>query len=87
MRFRIMHRKEESKKELYRSIVEEIGRNIRSIRKEKGISQRELGDLLRVSCQQIQKYEIGKDRISSSTLYMVSRVLNVPINTFFRMDG
>jgi transcriptional regulator with XRE-family HTH domain len=59
-----------------------IGRNLRAIRHLKGLNQEELGKLIGVSFQQIQKYEKGKNKISAATLIKLSDELNEPINVF-----
>ncbi|WP_418160869.1 helix-turn-helix domain-containing protein [Benzoatithermus flavus] len=51
-----------------------------------GLSQERLGELLGVSYQQIQKYERGVNRIGSSRLHALSRILEVPVAYFFE-DG
>jgi transcriptional regulator with XRE-family HTH domain len=52
----------------------------------RGLSQTELGKELRVSFQQIQKYERGSNRISAGQLQEFARVLDVPVTSFF-VDG
>lgn len=60
-----------------------VGSKIRDRRLHLGKSQRELGDAVGVRFQQVQKYETGKNRVSSSRLWEISRVLDVPISYFF----
>lgn len=47
------------------------------------MTQTELGEAVGVSFQQIQKYENGTNRISSSRLWKIAEVLGHPINYFF----
>ena len=47
------------------------------------MNQTKLGDALGLTFQQVQKYENGKNRISASRLYDLSRVLDVSIEHFF----
>jgi transcriptional regulator with XRE-family HTH domain len=63
----------------------EIGRRIRALRLERGLSQTKLGTLVGVTFQQIQKYEKGTNRVASGRLQRLSNALNVPI-TFFYAD-
>lgn len=56
-----------------------VGDRIRLRRRELGMSQTALGDLLGVTFQQIQKYEKGKNRVSASRLASVSEALDTPI--------
>jgi transcriptional regulator with XRE-family HTH domain len=48
-----------------------------------GITQEELGELLGVTHQQVQKYEKGKNRIGASRLQYISQILRVPVPYFF----
>ena len=48
-----------------------------------GLSQEKLGDALGLTFQQVQKYERGANRVGSSRLYEISRILDVPISFFF----
>lgn len=47
------------------------------------MSQTALGDALGLTFQQLQKYERGANRISSSRLYELGQVLEVPVSYFF----
>lgn len=61
-----------------------IGANLRFRRNAAGMSQLEFGEAIGVTFQQVQKYENGSNRIAASTLYAASKILNVPLLTFFR---
>jgi transcriptional regulator with XRE-family HTH domain len=60
-----------------------VGVNLRRLRRRAGLSQTDLGALVGVTFQQIQKYENGKNRISASRLWECARVLEQPIEKFF----
>ena len=60
----------------------EVGRRLKRRRTLLGVSQERLGELLGVSYQQIQKYERGANRIGSSRLYDICRILEVPAGFF-----
>ena len=60
-----------------------VGARVRARRKQFGMSQTKLGEALNLSFQQVRKYEIGTNRIGSSRLYQMSKVLDVPISYFF----
>jgi transcriptional regulator with XRE-family HTH domain len=60
-----------------------VGKNIRVFRLAKGLSQSAIGDALGVTFQQIQKYERGVNRVGSSRLAKLSKVLGVPMDKFF----
>jgi len=49
------------------------------------MSQTDLGKAVGLTFQQVQKYERGFNRISSSRLFEFSKVLDVPVEHFF--DG
>lgn len=61
----------------------EIGQRIFLRRKQLRLSQSALGAGLGVSFQQIQKYERGSNRVSTSALYRIAMVLGVPMSYFF----
>ena len=48
-----------------------------------GMTQTALGKAVGLSFQQVQKYENGGNRISSSRLFEFAKILNVPISYFF----
>lgn len=60
-----------------------LGARVRFARTEKRLSQTLLGGQLGISFQQVQKYELGKDRISASQLMNIARVLDKDISFFF----
>ena len=60
-----------------------VGARLRVRRTLLGMSQATLGDAIGLTFQQMQKYENGKNRISASRLYDLSRLLDVPIQYFF----
>jgi transcriptional regulator with XRE-family HTH domain len=64
-----------------------IGRNIRSHRLRKELSQAKLAARVGVSFQQLQKYERGANRVSASRLLRLARALDVPINALFEAPG
>ena len=53
-----------------------IGRRIKALRKEKGLSQQELADALKKSLRTVQKYESGEIEVSISTVFDLVRVLD-----------
>ena len=50
------------------------------------MSQTQLGELLGVSFQQIQKYERGVNRVSAARLYSICKVLKVSLSSMFERD-
>jgi len=60
-----------------------VGARIAARRRALGLSQTALGERVGVSCQQIQKYENGQNRISVSRLHALSLALALPVEAFF----
>ncbi len=60
-----------------------VGGRVRLRRTLLGMSQEKLGEAIGLTFQQVQKYERGANRIGSSRLFDLSRVLDVPIGFFF----
>jgi transcriptional regulator with XRE-family HTH domain len=54
-----------------------VGGRIRAIRKDRGLSQSDLGSALGLTFQQVQKYERGANRVSASKLVEIARKLDV----------
>jgi transcriptional regulator with XRE-family HTH domain len=61
----------------------EIGRRVRTLRLQRGLSQTKLGDNLGLTFQQVQKYEKGVNRISAGRLQKIAEVLDAPITFFY----
>src|ERR1700704_1060297 len=61
----------------------EVGQRIRARRMAKGMSQTDLGNLLGVTFQQVQKYEKGVNRVGAGRLVRVAEALDVPVSFFF----
>ena len=57
-----------------------IGAKIRGYRNQAGISQEELGRHLGVTFQQVQKYEKGVNRVTSSRLAQMARIFKCDIS-------
>ena len=69
--------------EILQQVDGEIGGRIRLRRAMLGLSQKQLGDAIGLTPQQVQKYEKGINRIAASTLFVVAEALNVPVSFFF----
>lgn len=63
-----------------------VGQNIKWIRIHSGFTQQEIGTFLNITFQQVQKYELGTNRVSAGTLLALSQKMNVPVEWFFRED-
>ena len=60
-----------------------LGERIATLRKARGITQVQLAEMLGVSQQTIQAYEVGRRRIQVSTLPIVARTLTVSLEALF----
>ena len=60
-----------------------VGARLRQRRILLGMSQTALGSAAGITFQQVQKYEGGGNRISSSRLFEFAKILNVPVSHFF----
>jgi len=60
-----------------------VGARVRLRRTLLGMSQEKLGKALGLTFQQVQKYERGANRIGSSRLFQLSKILDVPVSFFF----
>jgi transcriptional regulator with XRE-family HTH domain len=60
-----------------------VGRRIRNLRLRQKMSQNDVAAHLKLTFQQIQKYEKGMSRISASQLFELAKLFKVSIDTFF----
>ena len=65
------------------AVDKHVGSCLHSRRMMLGLSQTDVGNALGLTFQQVQKYERGANRISSSTLHQVSQALKVAPEYFF----
>jgi transcriptional regulator with XRE-family HTH domain len=61
----------------------EIGQRLRKVRVSNDHTQSDLADALGISFQQVQKYENGSNRVSSTRLYDIAATYDIPITYFF----
>jgi len=60
-----------------------VGSRVRMRRMLIGMTQEKLGEALKITFQQVQKYEKGTNRISASRLQQIANVLGVTISFFY----
>ena len=60
-----------------------VGARLKDLRVMNAMSQAELGARLGLTFQQIQKYEKGSNRVSSSRLWEMAQIFNVAVGYFF----
>jgi transcriptional regulator with XRE-family HTH domain len=61
----------------------QIGKRLRELRITRRVSQSDLGKVLGITFQQIQKFERGDNRITASQLFRLSKHLGVSVEYFF----
>jgi transcriptional regulator with XRE-family HTH domain len=64
-------------------IDKHVGSRVRMRRMMLGMSQTKLADAMRLTYQQVQKYETGTNRMSASKLQQSAHILQVPVTFFF----
>ena len=60
--------------------IEKFGKNLRKLRTEKQLTQKEFGDKLGVSIQAVSKWELGRCMPDITILQQISKILNVNID-------
>ncbi|RWM40270.1 MAG: XRE family transcriptional regulator [Mesorhizobium sp.] len=60
-----------------------VGRQIATVRLQSDVSQAQLARSIGISCQQLQKYENARNRVSASMIYEIGKSLGVPVSRFF----
>jgi len=60
-----------------------VGRNVRIWRMARGMTQEQLANRVGVTFQQLQKYEVGGNRIPTGRLVKFAAILAVPISALF----
>lgn len=61
-----------------------VGRRVYQLRRDRGITQRQLAAAIGTTYQQLQKYEKGINRIGAGRLYAIAQALDVPVPLFFQ---
>lgn len=69
-----------------KSVNQKLGDSIRSIRKERGISQEELAAKADIERSYMGKIERGEANASVATLFRISRSLKTNLSTLFAFD-
>ena len=68
---------------MYHPVDVHVGKRMHQRRALLGMNQTMLGAAVGLTYQQIQKYERGANRISSSRLWQFAQALDVPVSFFF----
>jgi transcriptional regulator with XRE-family HTH domain len=64
-----------------------VGLRIRTLRKQRKLSQEQLARSMNITFQQVQKYERGTNRISASMMVRAARALCVKVAEFLPDEG
>ena len=64
-----------------------VGAHIRSLRRAAGMTLRDLGKAVGVSCVQFQRYETGASRVAASRLFAIGDVLGVRVDSLISTPG
>jgi transcriptional regulator with XRE-family HTH domain len=64
----------------------EIGEKIKRRRRELGISQESLAEILGVTYQQVQRYENGMNKLNVENIQLVADALSVPVSYFYEAE-
>src|SRR3990172_8354319 len=64
----------------------EIGQSMKRRRRELGISQGRLAEILGVTYQQVQRYENGLNKLNVENIQVIADVLSVPVSHFFEPE-
>ena len=60
-----------------------IGAKIQELRLAHGMSRQDLGEHIEVTHQQLQKYEMGINRVSAGRLALIAQCLDTSVGTFY----
>lgn len=63
-----------------------IGEKIKSLRLEKGLTQKQLGDLCSMADSAIRRYELGSANPKIETLEKIANALNVPLSELYQYE-
>lgn len=61
----------------------QIGSKIRQMRKSRGITMQQLAQHLGITHQQVQKYEVGSNRVPVSRLATIADLFGVAVSSFY----
>lgn len=60
-----------------------VGAKLLELRLGHGLSRNKLGSLVGITGEQLRKYEVGLNRVSSGRLFLLASTLNEDISSFF----
>jgi transcriptional regulator with XRE-family HTH domain len=69
-----------------KEFLKQIGKRIAKYRKERNMTQIQLGDLCDMERPSIARLEAGNANATAITLLKISKALNVPVRKFFQLN-
>jgi len=63
-----------------------IGRNLKAIRKRRGLTQQELGNMIGLTREAVTAYEAGRSQLPVTTLIDMAAALRVPVNEILNLE-
>lgn len=66
------------------AIIQHIGKRLRAARQLRGYTMKDLASLLDITYQQVQKYEMGINRLSITKMIVLVRALQLEPDYFFK---
>ena len=69
-----------------KKLITAFGKHLRKLRQERKLSMRHLADLADIDYTQIAKIETGKINTTISTVYAISKALDITLNELFLFD-
>ena len=67
-------------------ILENLGKKLKEIRKDKSLTQEELAEKVSIHPTYVCKLESGKNNVSIKMLFKISRALKVKLSDIFEFD-
>ena len=61
-----------------------IGKQISCARAERNLTRHDLGAILGISSDEVEKYEMGVEAMPAGMLYRLSQAFELPVTAFFR---
>jgi transcriptional regulator with XRE-family HTH domain len=69
------------------AFFEDLGSRIATLRKERGLTQTHLGEMIGVSQQQVVSFEKGRRKVPASTLPKLSKALAVSVEALLGIES
>lgn len=67
----------------HKQINQTISKNLKRLRISNGLTQAEIGSILNVTTQQVQKYEKNINRTPASSLFVLAHKFNIEVKEFY----